>query len=271
VWIEGLFTVRDEQGRERLLATYTRQPGLDPPSERGVAVFDDVTKQFRVLAQMPLIGGHIPSHPFRVTAQGKDYWYLIPHERVPNEWKAITNPMSYESYTCLESGARFDKAKPRLERRGTGELVYGWKPNTDWIGADEERELIARGLMKKRKLSFPFSMRIPALRPARRRAPLLGTLTGRNGSCWGRRRVRFTTQRRTIQLGRGGLPRRLSVTRFVQHPFFDQEGGRVIYLEGTYTSSFSDAKQDTPRYNYNQIMYRVRLDDPRLEALKARP
>jgi hypothetical protein len=27
----------------------------------------------------------------------------------------------------------------------------------------------------------------------------------------------------------------------VQHPFFDQEqGGRIIYFEGTYTSSFSD-------------------------------
>jgi hypothetical protein len=57
----------------------------------------------------------------------------------------------------------------------------------------------------------------------------------------------------------------------VQHPFFDQEGGRIIYFEGTYTSSFSDAKQDTPRYNYNQIMYRLRLDDPRLEALKVHP
>ena len=48
------------------------------------------------------------------------------------------------------------------------------------------------------------------------------------------------------------------------HPFFNQEGGRVIYLEGTYTDSFTEAPQRTPRYNYNQIMYRLRLDDPRL-------
>jgi hypothetical protein len=155
VWIEGLFTVPDEQGRERLLATYTRQAGLAPPSERGVAVFDDVSKQFRVLAQMPLMGGHISSHPFHVSVNGKDYWYLMPHQRVPNHWNAITNPASYESYTCLESGARFDKAKPRLDRRPTGELVCGWKRNTDWIGSDEERELIARGLMKKEEALFP--------------------------------------------------------------------------------------------------------------------
>ena len=48
------------------------------------------------------------------------------------------------------------------------------------------------------------------------------------------------------------------------HRFFNQEGGRVIYLEGTYTDAFSNAKQKTPRYNYNQVLYRLRLDDPRL-------
>jgi hypothetical protein len=53
------------------------------------------------------------------------------------------------------------------------------------------------------------------------------------------------------------------------HTFFNQEGGRVIYLEGTYTDSFVNAPERTPRYNYNQIMYRLRLDDPRLrEAQK---
>ena len=50
------------------------------------------------------------------------------------------------------------------------------------------------------------------------------------------------------------------------HTFFDQEGGRVIYLEGTYTDSFSGATEKTPRYNYNQVMYRVRLDDSRLRG-----
>jgi hypothetical protein len=49
-----------------------------------------------------------------------------------------------------------------------------------------------------------------------------------------------------------------------QHPFFDQQGGKLIYFEGTYTASFSGAKEKTPRYDYNQIMYRLALDDPRL-------
>jgi hypothetical protein len=49
-----------------------------------------------------------------------------------------------------------------------------------------------------------------------------------------------------------------------QHPLFDQENGRLIYFEGTYTESFSGNPVPTPRYNYNQIMYRLDLNDPRL-------
>jgi len=49
-----------------------------------------------------------------------------------------------------------------------------------------------------------------------------------------------------------------------QHPYFDQDGGRVIFFEGTYTNMFTDNKDPTPRYNYNQIMYRLDLSDPRL-------
>jgi hypothetical protein len=51
-----------------------------------------------------------------------------------------------------------------------------------------------------------------------------------------------------------------------QHPYFDQEGGRIIYFEGTYTKTFSGNEQGTPRYDYNQIMYRLDLSDPRLAA-----
>ena len=50
-----------------------------------------------------------------------------------------------------------------------------------------------------------------------------------------------------------------------QHPYFDQDGGRTIYFEGTYSHTFSGSPETaTPRYDYNQIMYRLNLDDPRL-------
>ena len=43
----------------------------------------------------------------------------------------------------------------------------------------------------------------------------------------------------------------------VQHPLFDQDGGRTIYFEGTYSTTFSRENDPTPRYDYNQMMYRL--------------
>ncbi len=50
------------------------------------------------------------------------------------------------------------------------------------------------------------------------------------------------------------------------HPFFDREGGRMIYFEGTYSASFSDAPLPTPYYDYNQILYRLDLGHPELQV-----
>ena len=49
-----------------------------------------------------------------------------------------------------------------------------------------------------------------------------------------------------------------------QHPFLDREGGRVIYIEGSYVNTFSGNPHPTPYYEYNQILYRLDLSDPRL-------
>ena len=45
-----------------------------------------------------------------------------------------------------------------------------------------------------------------------------------------------------------------------QHPFLDRENGRMIYFEGTYANTFSGNPVATPRYNYNQILYRLDLN-----------
>ena len=276
VWIEGLFTVKDQTGRERLVATYTRQPGLEPPTERGVAVFDDAAEQFRVLAQLPLRRRHTSSHPFQVTERGVIYWYLFPHQRVRDDWTALTNPTSWESYTCLQPGVTFDEKDPRFERRSDGTLAWGWKPDTDRIEADEERRLIARGLMKKEEAFFelrdaesgkqteawPSSV---AWNPYRKKWILLAEKTGS---------VYYSEADQPI----GPWNRAIKIVghndynfyNVVQHSFFDQEGGRVIYFEGTYTATFSQAKELTPRYDYNQILYRLRLDDERLFGVKTK-
>ena len=53
------------------------------------------------------------------------------------------------------------------------------------------------------------------------------------------------------------------------HAFLDRDGGRVIHFEGTYTSDFSGNPHRTPRYDYNQVLYRLDLDSPALRPARA--
>ena len=80
----GMFTARDPAGRERLLATYTRQDGLKPPLECGVA-------RLRGRREISSRGCGCParrnrthsSHPILYRDGEREYWYLYPWLRVP--------------------------------------------------------------------------------------------------------------------------------------------------------------------------------------------
>jgi hypothetical protein len=48
------------------------------------------------------------------------------------------------------------------------------------------------------------------------------------------------------------------------HPELTPERSAVLLFEGTYTGDFADHAVRTPRYDYNQILYRLDLDDAAL-------
>lgn len=50
----------------------------------------------------------------------------------------------------------------------------------------------------------------------------------------------------------------------VVHPELTPADSPVLLFEGTYTAEFADHAAPTARYNYNQILYRLDLDDPAL-------
>jgi len=274
VWIEGLFTVKDEQGRERLLATYTIQQAKTKPFESGIVAFDDAAGEFRVIARFPPRPRHTSSHPFVTRVDGKDYLYLYPVQRVPFEWKAILDPGRYESYTCLKSGAKLDMENPPLERDATGKLVCGWKHDADWLTGDRERALLTRGLIDIAHANFP----------------LLNTKTGKptgaraDSVAWNRYRnkwILLSKDNGTVYYSEADqpqgpwvkavpvssqLPYRLY--NVARHPFFDSADGRFIYYEGTFIHKLSQTDVVVPDYDYNNLVYRLDLSDPRLEAAR---
>ena len=190
-----------------------------------------------------------------------------------DDWKALADPKSWESFTCLQAGATFDIRDAKLDRRPDRTLDCGWKADTDRIEASEERQLIARGLLKKEEAFFP-------LLDAETGKETLATPSSVAWNAHRKKWILLSEHVGSVYYSESDQPtgpwlRAVKIVghndynfyNVTQHPFFDEDGGRVIYFEGTYTTSFSNAKEQTPRYDYNQIMYRLDLGDSRISGI----
>lgn len=285
VWIGGLFTARDKSGQERLVCHYSHRKSLGEEIEHGLALFDDAKAQFEPLVKLAPGAPLFPEgHPFRVTEGGVTYLYFqpktgdaIPCVRVRADWEHVTDPKAYEAFTCLTAGSRDDGDGARLDRTADGRLNWAWKADTAPLGAERQRKLITAGKMTSTEAPWPLQD-----------ADTGAVVQTHGGSvfwnAWRKRWVMIAGQQggTTSLLGElwyaeADTPEgpwvyaRKVITHDnytfynpTQHPFFDADGGRQIYFEGTYTNTFSGNPTPTPRYDYNQIMYRLSLDDSRL-------
>lgn len=281
VWIDGLMVLPGADGRPVLAAHYARMKNLGEMLEHGLVVFDDSKETFQRHTEFDLKEPwRCPQgHPIGINEGGQDYYVFcrpFPSIRVRAELKMVADPSQYEAFTCLPQGNRYDKAASMLERDAAGQLVWGWKTATDPIGQNEERELIATGRIKPEESRFQ-------LRDADSGKPV--RLAG-GSFCYNEFRHKWimigceiagTSVLGEIWFAEAEAPQgpwrsarkivsheRYSFYNPTQHPFFDREGGRIIYFEGTYTATFSGNESRTPRYDYNQIMYRLDLSDPHL-------
>ena len=284
VWIGGLFTMADT-GREHLFAHYAEIGKDGAATVSGLAEFNDAKAVFEPIGTYPQGDPlHPEGEPFRVRARGKEWLYFetqemgaFPLVRNTPDLAHISDFKTYEAFTCLAPGTRFEGDQTQLDRAADGHLIWAWKPNTAALGEDEAAKLVASGRMKP-----------PEVLTQLRDIDTDAVVTSHGGSVfWNPYRKRWiliTTQaygspsflgevwfaEADTPVGPWLYARKIATHDHytfynpTQHPFFDQDGGRVIYFEGTYTDTYSGVKDITPRYNYNQLMYRVSLDDPRL-------
>jgi len=285
-WIGGLKIISNEGG-ERLVADYARIKDLGGAYERGIAIFDDKTESFERLVQFdlhdPMFASCWGGHPVRINVSGIDYYYqnYVPPFlcRMQADMAHVKDPTSYEGFSPLVAGARFEKGASRLDRAPDGRLRYAWKQNTPPLTPSEEQELIAAGKIKPSEGLFQ-------LRSVDTDAPVKPHAGSIQWNSFRRRWVMIVKEDEglanhgTIWFAEADTPlgpwvyakRVLRHDEYnfynpVHHAFLDQNGGRVIYFEGTYAGGsgfFAAGEAITPRYNYNQIMYRLALVDPRL-------
>ncbi len=283
VWCDGLFTLNDDAGAERLVTHYIRLKELGTPLEHGLVVFDDAKRQFERLVKFdfesPLRAGW--GHSVRHTVDGVDYVYFAspyPTLRVRADWASIQDARKYEAFTPLVKGARFEKAKPQFDRDSAKNIAYAWRPDTGRIAAGEQAELVKSG--KLRADEGCYQMRdVETNEPVQPHAGSVFYNAYRKRwvmifhQAWGTPSMlgEVFYSEADAPLGPWTTARKIvthndySFYNPKHHPYFDQEQGRVIYFEGTYTKMFTGNQDPTPRYEYNQIMYRLDLSDPRLD------
>ena len=284
IWIGGLCTVPDNSGAERLICCYSRMKDLGHPAERGIAIFEDAIQEFKPAAAADLGNPAAPQgHPVIARWHNANYVYSanadmtpVPLVRFPANLSKILAQRSREAYTPLASGTRFQGADTKLDRNPDGSLHYAWKPDTDELDFKNQQ------LLEKLKVIKPgeglFLLRV--VDTGKPTSPATGSVY------WNAYRNRWVmivpeiggtsllgevwySEADTIT-GPWVYARKIishnnySFYNPTQHPFLDKDGGRRIFIEGTYTKTFTQNQDPTPRYEYNQMMYGLTLSDPSL-------
>lgn len=276
-WAWGYCTIK-ENGQERMVAGYSKIKGASMQTyRRGLCMFDDAKGYMDHVADWPLSHPIKPGgHALPARLGGQDYiFYEIPFPliRVRATLENMKDITRFEAFTCLKEGTTVKDAQ--IDRGPDGTARYTWKRNTPVLSAKEERELVEAGKLKADEVLLhlqdadsgkPISPHAGSIywNNYRKRWVLIDSeLMGTSmlGEIW--------YAEADSPLGPWVYARKVvthdkySFYNPKQHPYFAKDNGRVIYFEGTYTELFSGAPVKTPRYDYNQIMYRMDLADPR--------
>ena len=285
VWLHALASVPDAEGRERLVCHYSRRASLEVELEQGLAVFDDTRAVFTVARE--LAAGETwrkpAGHPLVVEEDGSR-WLIYgspsPTMRVPATYEAVLDPARYEAYTCAAGPE--SSAGPLLDDDGAP--VWRWQRECAPTDSAVEARWVREGRLDAARARFlPVNAADPRERVELHRGTVrwnvhrarhvliacqVGGTSSNLGELWYAEADAptgpFTTAVKIVTHDR------MSFYNPCHHDFLDREGGRVVHFEGTYTTSFSGNSEATPRYEYNQILYRLDLDHPALRAAQAR-
>lgn len=280
MWIDGLFTVRDPDGIERLMAHNARFQDLSTQLESGLALFNDSTQTFQRFQGYDLSAPITPQgHSFNVTENGQDYIYFdqtYPDVRVKNDWNDVTHIANWEAYSPLKANTRWDPNNPQFDRDAQGNIVFGWKQNTDPLSYEMLQDISSHNLIPRSQLPFqlkdyktgqPIDLHRSSVywNDFRKSWVMIGVEsfgTSFLGEVW------FSEAPTPegpwinaikVATHNDGTTDDYSYYNPTQHPFFDQDGGRIIYFDGTYADTFSGNSTATPLYDYNEMMYRLDL------------
>ncbi|MFO8013895.1 MAG: cellulase family glycosylhydrolase [Phycisphaerae bacterium] len=235
-WASGYVSLPDAGGTPRLVATYAK---IKPPLEAyeyGLCVWNEAAARFEPHKTVWTKSDEAPEPPPVPTGQplfGTDpagkRWVLfgdpLPTLRCPATFEAWEDPSTWEVLTPPES----------LTSAGDGKPVKPHSGNVVWNPFRKRYVTVFMQWFGKPSV-------FGELWYAEADAP-----TGP----WGKAVKVLSHENYTFYNPR-------------IHPELTPPDSPVLLFEGTYTQQFADDPRPTPRYDYNQILYRLDLDDPAL-------
>jgi len=291
IWLSALRQERGADGSDPLYATYSKIGQGMSVHEQGIAKFDPVRGQFVPGTAYPKDAANLPDgHAYRYDTRGQSYIYYDLGLRAHS---ATAPARAIEAFTPLRVGARIELGPTALERDTNGRLVWGWKPDTSSVSEETWQKWIAAGHVSESegwlrltdvvdgKTIVPHHGSI-RWNPYRQRWVMVRSQLGGDSFLgevyygeadtplgpWAY--VRKVATHTWIPTGPNPLgdPEQdrwsLSFYNPVHCPELDVAGGRVILFQGTLSTFLAPKNGALPGYDYNQLMYSLDLDDPRL-------
>lgn len=277
-WVHSIITLR-ENNQESMVGWFYK---FSNPEEMGTMQWNDNKEIFELVEKhqeknnIRINGAHTFIHRDNNIA----YIYFAspyPNVRVRADVKSFHNISEYESYSCLVEGS--NKNEEKIDRDSQGKVIYRWKKNTSNLFLNDYVNLMLKLKLQFNEVDYlklrEFSTEriVLAHRGSvhfnyyRKKYIMILVETYGNPGMLGE--VWFTESDNpegpynyAQKIATHG---RVNFYNPVHQPFFDQQGGRIIFFEGTFTSTF-DTGHPVPYYNYNQLMYRLDLNDVRLPS-----
>src|SRR5690606_22343850 len=236
-WLTALVSLPDRDGKSHLVASYMKIRGTLEAYERGLCVWDDEQQVFsrhRVVWRRDGSPQESPPIPDGHASHWRD--------EEGHDWVLFGNPL------------------PTVRCRATYEA---WQDPNQWEALPADDQLTSTDGVAV----VPHSGSL-AWHPWRQRWTIVFVEKFGKPSAFGE--VWYAEARSPLGPW-GPAVKILTHQNYTfynpkQHATFARADSPHLYFEGTYTAQFANRPAPTPRYDYNQILYRLDLDDPRLKA-----
>lgn len=231
-WLNGYASLRDANGDDRLVATYTKIRNHLEAYDMGLCVWNEDAEQFDKLRTLWKKSKDTPKappapegHPVRWTDESGAEWLLFgdpfPRIKCRATFEAWSDPAQWQILEPQESVPTADGSKPVVPHRGSiafNEYRQKWVTVFTQIGGDSPF-----GEIWYAEADSPFGPWKDAVH----------VVTHANYTYYNPR----------------------------LHNEWATADSPVLLFEATYTAEFANHAQPTPRHNYNQVLYRLDLDE----------